>query len=195
MPNAKFNSSLESWYNKLTLFQISSHSKLLSKSYTSSKFCPFLNIQLSITSSSNLQISIVITFWRAMTMMHTPFKTQTILNYCPKVMRCRNLCSLNGRPRVFTISNLHNFCNTTPNWTCEHNLESSQYKEQSPKNSIKKNLCSMSYMQSKSGFKPFLSNLHTHTHSHILRNLFSNFFALSQVEVGTSAHAPYLKPH
>ena len=111
-------------------------------------------------------------------MMHTLFKIQTILNYCPKVIACWNLCPLNGRPRIFTISNLHNFCNTTPNTTCEHNLESSWHKKQSPKVSIQKNPCSMSYTPSKFSPNP---RLPPHTHSTkitLLKNSPLTFFFL-----------------
>ena len=113
-------------------------------------------------------------------MIHTSSKFQIILNYCPKVMACRNLCPLNGWPRIFTISNLHNFCYTTPNSTCEYNLESSWHKEQSPKISIKKDPCSMSYSQPSFGLKPFQTH---RTHSHklkTLRNLFLTFFTSSE---------------
>ena len=82
-------------------------------------------------------------------MINKPSKSQNIPSYCPKVMARRNLCPLNGRPRVSTNSNYHNFCKKTPNSTCKHNLESSHHKEQFAKISISKEFCSASYMQSK----------------------------------------------
>lgn len=170
---------MKSYCNELTLLKFSSHSKLLSKSYGRSKFCPSRKLQFSITFCLKLQISIVITFWRAITVMHTPSKIQIILNHCPKVIGCWNLCPLNGRLRIFTISNLHKFCNTTPNSSCKHNLESSWYKEQYFKVSIQKSLCSMSYIQSNFCFKPTLSHPHTHT-----KESLSKLFRKYQVEVG-----------
>ena len=79
-------------YDKDTLtLKISTHSKWLSKSYAGSKLHPPLNIQLSITSSSKLQISIVMTFWRAMIMIYKLFKFQIKTKNTTKIMACQNL--------------------------------------------------------------------------------------------------------
>lgn len=107
------------------------------------------SLHTSITSSLKLQIIKLITFWKAITMIHTLSKLQSKLIHTTKVVARRNLCPLNGRPRVSTNSNYHNFCKKTPNSTCKHNLESSHHKEQFAKISISKEFCSASYMQSK----------------------------------------------
>lgn len=61
---------------------------------------------------------------------------------------------LNGWPRISQISNLHNFCYTTPNSIFETSIESPQYEDQTHKFSIAYEQSSMSYTQSKFCFKP-----------------------------------------
>lgn len=167
-PNLNCNKFLESSWNDTHTFQNSKNSKLLSKRYSESKLRRPTEIQISITSSSKFQISILMTFWRASTVTHAPSKFQCKMINTQKVMACLNLRPLNGWPRVFTNSNPHNFCKSTPNPTCKHSLESSQHKEQPPKISNAQVYFSILHSKSKFGFKTLitqkknsLSPLHT----------------------------------
>jgi hypothetical protein len=89
-----------------------------------------------------------------------------------------------------TTSSLHKICNTTPNPTCGHSLESSQHKEKSPKISVPKDSCSMSYNKS----KIWLENPKTLLHTLPNETSFSPSF-LSSGPKANQPMLPYLKAH
>ena len=87
-------------------------------------------------------------------------------------------------------TNPHNFWYITPNSIFETSIESSEDKEQTLKFSIQYEQNSLSYIQSQ-----FSPNPHTHTptNSHaklLIRDLLSNFFPMTKVEMGHIC--PYL---
>ena len=149
---------------------------------------PPLNVQLSITSSSKLQISIVISFWRATTKIQTPSKSQSTTKSTTIVMAGRTSAFSMEDLGFSQISNTHNFCYTTPNPTCEIISESSRLKEQPPKISIPKDECSTSYNKSKICLKPSQHTSQTHM-SLITRDFsFLHFFPMTKVKRGKFAH-------
>ena len=118
------------------------------------KVLPYIFIQISITSCSKFQISIVISFQKAKIETHTPSKSQSKLRTTAKVIACQTSASQWMASGFHRKTNLHNFCYITPNSIFETSIESSKDKEQTLKFLIPYKQNSLSYIKLKSYSKP-----------------------------------------